>query len=100
MRQERELRPLASALFALGRLDDPPAVSLLISFAGYPNSEIRFAVACALGSFPNDKHTIRALLSLTEGADEDVRDWATFGLGVLGGWDSPEIRDALGRRRT
>ena len=27
--------------------------------------------------------------------DKDVRDWATFGLGVLGKADSPEVREAL-----
>jgi len=38
------------------------------------------------------------LLALTQDADEDVRDWATFGFGVLGNSDSPEVRDALVKR--
>jgi HEAT repeat protein len=32
--------------------------------------------------------------------DEDVRDWATFGLGVLGNTDSDKIREALLQRLT
>ncbi len=30
-------------------------------------------------------------------SDEDVRDWATFGIGVLGDTDSSTVRDALVR---
>jgi HEAT repeat protein len=34
-------------------------------------------------------------MGLAQDTDEHVRDWATFGLGVLGQVDSPEIREAL-----
>jgi HEAT repeat protein len=33
-------------------------------------------------------------------SNADVRDWAAFGLGVLGNTDSNEIREALVRRLT
>jgi HEAT repeats len=71
---------------------------LITGFTAHPDSQIRFAVACALGSFPNDERSVKALLLLSEDTDEEVRDWATFGLGVLGDMDSREIRDALARR--
>jgi HEAT repeat protein len=33
-----------------------------------------------------------------EEAEADVRDWATFGVGVLGDQDSIELRESLRRR--
>jgi HEAT repeat protein len=67
----------------------------LRNLQSHPESEIRFNVACALGSFPNDLLSLEALLRLMEDDDEDVRDWATFGVGVLGDSDSPQIREAM-----
>ena len=98
LQQERDLRPLASAIAALGHLDNPLAIPLIAEYRPHPSAEIRFGVACALGSFPNDPRSAGTLLLLTEDADENVRDWATFGLGVLGDLDSTDIRDALFRR--
>lgn len=62
------------------------------------NADVRFAVASALGNFANDKRAADALVTLTQDSDEDVCDWATFGLGILGELDSDEIREALWRR--
>ena len=98
VQQERELHPLNSAISALGHIDDPRAVPLIAAFHSHPSEEIRFTVACALGCFPNEPLSVQTLLILMEDADADVRDWATFGLGVLGDQDSPEIRQALSRR--
>jgi len=98
LQEEIHEKPLASAISALGHLDDPRGVPLITAFAGHPNSEIRYAVACALGNFTNDQQSVEVLLRLTEDADEDIRDWATFGLGSLGDLDSTEIRNALARR--
>lgn len=98
LRQEREFQPLNSAIAALGHLDDARAVPLLAAFHSDPRAEVRLNVACALGSFPNDALSVETLLIMMEDADEDVRDWATFGLGVLGDEDSAEVRDSLYRR--
>jgi HEAT repeat protein len=95
--QTRCVRPLNSAIAALGHLDDPRAVPLISQFRSYPNAETRFAVACALGSFPNNPLSVETLLTLMADSDEDVRDWATFGVGVLGDADSSAVRDALVR---
>ena len=52
-------------------------------------------MAFALGKFTDDPVAVQTLLPLTLDVDDDVRDWATFGIGALGKLDSPEIRDAL-----
>ena len=98
VQREREVQPLNSAISALGHIDDPRAVPLIAAFHSHPSEEIKFTVACALGCFPNEPLSVHTLLALMEDGDADVRDWATFGLGVLGDQDSPEIRQALFRR--
>jgi HEAT repeat protein len=98
LQRERHLQPLNSAVAALGHLDDARAVPLIAGFHTHPAAEIRFSVACALGPFPNDPLSVETLLTLMKDTDDEVRDWATFGLGVLGDQDSLEIRDALHRK--
>jgi HEAT repeat protein len=71
---------------------------LICTFRSNPDAEIRLSVAHALGSFANDPQAVEALLELMRDEDERVRDWATFGLGVIGDSDSPTIREALFER--
>ena len=95
---EKDPRPLSSAVHALGHIGNSDALPLLIQKRSHEDGTVRFAVACALGNFADDPKAVQALIVLTEDPDEAVRDWATFGLGVLGQADSPEIRAALLKR--
>jgi len=74
VRRERELRPLNSAISAPGHFDDSRAVPLIAAFHSHQSAEIRFTVASALGSFPNDPLSVRTLLTLMDDAGADVRD--------------------------
>ncbi len=100
LRREKDQQPLRAAIAALGHLDNSSAVPLIIEnqFQFHPSAEVRFSVAFAFGAFPNDPHAIALLLLLMEDPDDDVRDWATFGLGVLSDSNCDEICDALFRR--
>ena len=95
LHQEIEVQPLSSAIHALGHLNNPAAIHLLSPYLRHPVAEVRFALACALGSFANDPESIQLLIALMSDTDDDVRDWAVFGLGNLGDSDSVEIRNAL-----
>ncbi len=92
---ENELIPLSSAIYALGHIGDPQGVPLLAQYRDHSAAEIRYALAFALGTFTGDAIAVDVLVHLTGDEDEDVRDWATFGIGALGKTDSPAIRDAL-----
>src|SRR5205085_12115620 len=97
---EKDPLPLLAAIHALGHIADPRALPLLIENSAHADRDVRFAVALALGNFANDPSSVQALIALMEDPDGGVRDWATFGLGVLGHADSTEIRAALLKRTT
>jgi HEAT repeat protein len=98
VRRETEVLPLYSVIIALGHLDNQAAVELVAPFHRHLDAEIRFATAFSLGTYPNPDLSVLTLLLLMDDSNADVRDWATFGLGVQGDRDSLEIRDALFRR--
>jgi HEAT repeat protein len=97
VQREKEPRPLAADIYALGRLDNPLAVPLITKFCSHADPEVRLSAAFALSCFPNDPLSVANLQKLTGDMDDDFRDWATFGLGVQGDMDSVEIREALVR---
>jgi HEAT repeat protein len=100
VQREKDVLPLLSAVHALGHIENPLAIPLVIEHRLHPSADVRFAVACALGNFANDPRAVDTLLALMQDVDEDVRDWATFGLGVQGDLNSDQIRDGLFDRLT
>jgi HEAT repeat protein len=95
LEDELDLQVIDSCLVAFGHIGNPAAVPLVIEHRTNTDPDVRFAVAFALSSFADEPDSIRVLLQLMQDDDADVRDWATFGLGVQGNADTPEIRKAL-----
>lgn len=95
---EQHPRAAASALIALGHIQDSRALPVIYRFIGHEDAVLRHAVAFALGCFVKDPASHPGLMLLMIDADQDVRDWATFSLGDLGDLDSPRVREALAAR--
>jgi hypothetical protein len=96
--EEKDSYAISAEIAALGFLDNLAAVPLITRFATHENEDVRFSVAFALGNYHEDAESIRTLLKLMDDTDRHVRDWATFGLGVLGNADSEELRSAFLRK--
>jgi HEAT repeat protein len=78
---------------ALSHLQDPRAVEALLPFRSHPDARVRFGVVLALSPHESNA-SVEALIQLSRDADDDVRNWATFGLGTMD-VDSQPLRDAL-----
>jgi HEAT repeat protein len=73
-------------------------VPLLVGHWLHEVHDVRFAVASGLGAFADDRLAAGTLLALMQDANADIRDWATFGLRVLGSLGSDQIRTGLSER--
>lgn len=88
---------LCAAIYGLAHLHAGNIGRLVGKYSNHKNSEIRFAVAFALGGDQSNT-AIHKLIELTRDKAPDIRDWATFGLGNIGEKDNPMIREALFQR--
>lgn len=93
--EEKDVYAISAEITALGFLYNPAAVPVITGFANHKDEDVRFSVAFALGNYHDDPESIRVLLHLMNDTDRHVRDWATFGLGVLGDADSEDLRTAF-----
>jgi HEAT repeat protein len=84
---------ISCALVALGHLGigDPRDVCLL---ATHESPDVRHAVAYCLGG-REEPLCVQTLVVLSSDPDEDVRDWATFGLAAVSEHDSSTVVEAL-----
>lgn len=92
---------LNSLVVALGHLGDARAQDAVLSLAEHPAAQVRWAVAWALPTLVLEAPppvAVDALITLSRDENEDVRDWATFGLGSICDIDSEEVRAALTER--
>ena len=85
LEKEQDPDVIYSILSAFGHLDNILAVPLLLHFQDSPLHQVRYAACFALGCFPNNGRSIEGLLKLTSDSEDEIRDWAVFGLGVNGG---------------
>src|SRR5205085_2509427 len=70
------------------------AFPILIGLKQHSHAEVRFGVVTGLlGSTAPE--AIQTLLDLSIDKNNDIRNWATFGLGSLIDIDTPAIREAL-----
>lgn len=99
LENETDTKVLSSACFALGHINDPRAIPRLVKLKNHPSVDVRYSVVHGLLTH-DEESAIAALIELSEDEDEDVRDWATFGLGrqISTNPDTYAIREALFKR--
>jgi len=101
--EDSDLSVVRAAAWVLAHLSGmqgtEPANVALIGLAGHTDSEVRWAVVFGLGGREYSA-ALETLMVLMFDANDEVRDWATFGLGTQCKADSASIREALRARLT
>src|SRR4051794_39611469 len=95
--EDDEPAVLSSAAIGLGHLREARAIDALVGLASSPDASVRRGVVHGLMGHDDDR-AVAALIELSADSDGDVRDWATFSLGVQIDRDSVDVREALAAR--
>lgn len=93
---ESDTDVIADACIALGHLYDAKAHESLVRFKDHADPGVRYGVAVGLTG-DLDENARAALIQLTGDVDSDVRDRATFRLGMQES-ATPDLLDALAER--
>lgn len=91
---EKQASVLGAAATAFGQLNNPRVFPILLHLKQHPHPEVRFGVVTGLLS-SKAPEAIQILIDLSTDQNNDIRNWATFGLGSLIDVDTPAIREAL-----
>jgi len=94
LRNETQPEVLEAIGVACGHLHDDRTVELLAPLRCHLSADVRLGVVNGI-SRQNSPMAIDFLIELSRDEDDEVRDWATFGLGSMIDTDTPEIREAL-----
>jgi hypothetical protein len=91
------------AAAALGDFGLPAGLPLLLKLSRHADEEIRFSAvtgipSCCGPDYRDIPDAVDALIARMADDGDDVREWATFGVGSILADDSTELRDALAAR--
>ncbi|WP_061941013.1 HEAT repeat domain-containing protein [Collimonas pratensis] len=92
--RDSRVEVVCAAISGFGHRPHLSALPNLIAFATHPDQRIRLRIAIALGSYP-EVESIDTLLRLAIDISDEVRNWATFGIGSMQEADNSKIRDLL-----
>ena len=91
---ETDPEVLSTIAHAFGHLGQPEGTELLLSLARHEESAVRSGAVFGLAGRQDDR-ALEALMRLSTDDEAEIRDWATFALGMLAEADTPQLRDAL-----
>ncbi|HTR85959.1 MAG TPA: HEAT repeat domain-containing protein [Reyranella sp.] len=97
LRHDPDFDVRLGAIYALGHLGNRRGDPDLVALGAHPNDRVRRGVAFSLNG-ATSAGAVKTLLALMDDSNEEVRDWATTGIGHETTIDGAEIREALWRR--